>query len=138
MTQTPPHCFHEICEIFKITDLNRFLANVPILCDLKTREDQCFCGVDCLLLSYHVRVSEWIYTLKFALMSRNSLLEGGAISEVLSDSNEIRTFNHLVRKRTLNHIAKLVKWLSVHLRTKWLWVLILLLSLFVVFLGVVK
>ena len=26
----------------------------------------------------------------------------------LSDSNEIRIHNHLVRKRTLNHLAKLV------------------------------
>ena len=30
----------------------------------------------------------------------------------LSDSNGIRTHNHLVRKRTLNHLAKLAKWLS--------------------------
>ena len=30
----------------------------------------------------------------------------------LSDSNGIRTHNHLVRKRTLNHLAKLEKWLS--------------------------
>ena len=27
----------------------------------------------------------------------------------LSDSNEIRTYNHLVRKRTFNHLAKLAK-----------------------------
>ena len=27
---------------------------------------------------------------------------------VFCDSNEIRTHNHLVRKRTLNHLAKLV------------------------------
>ena len=49
----------------------------------------------------------------------------------LSDSNEIRTYNHLVRKRTLNHLAKLAslaKWLSIRLRTKWLWVPISLLS----------
>ena len=44
----------------------------------------------------------------------------------LSVSNEIRTHNHLVCKRTLNHLAK---WLSVRLRTKWLWVRIPLLSL---------
>ena len=30
----------------------------------------------------------------------------------LSDSNGIRTHNHLVCKRTLNHLAKPVKWLS--------------------------
>ena len=29
-----------------------------------------------------------------------------------SDSNEIRTDSHLVRKPRLNHLAKLVKWLS--------------------------
>ena len=30
----------------------------------------------------------------------------------LSDCNWIRTHNHLVRKRKLNHFAKLAKWLS--------------------------
>ena len=30
----------------------------------------------------------------------------------LSDCNWTRTHNHLVRKRTLNHLAKLTKWLS--------------------------
>ena len=39
-------------------------------------------------------------------MSRNPLLQTGAISKVLSDSNGIRTHNHLVRKLTLNHLAK--------------------------------
>ena len=49
--------------------------------------------------------------------------------------NEIRTHNHLARERTLKHLAKLTlkasltKWLSVCLRTKWLWVRVLLLSL---------
>ena len=45
-----------------------------------------------------------------------------------TDGNEVRTHYHLVRKRTLNHIAKFAKWLSVPLRTKWLWVRISLLS----------
>ena len=35
----------------------------------------------------------------------------------LSDSNGIRTHNHLVRKETLNHLAKLAKWLSCVVRT---------------------
>ena len=50
----------------------------------------------------------------------------------LSDSNRIRTHNHLVCKQTLNHLAKqasLAICLSVPLRTKWLWVRIPLLSL---------
>ena len=41
-----------------------------------------FGAFDCILLSCHVRVSEWIYTLKFVWMSRNFLLQAGAISEV--------------------------------------------------------
>ena len=43
-------------------------------------------------------------------------------NRVLSDCNWNRTCNHLVHKRTLNHLAKLLKWLSVRLWTKWLWV----------------
>ena len=42
------------------------------------------------------------------LMSRNSVLERDAISDILSDCNGIRTHNLLVRKRTRNHLAKLV------------------------------
>ena len=41
----------------------------------------------------------------------------------LSDSNGIRTHNHLVCKRTLNHLAKLT------IRTKWLGVQVQLQSL---------
>ena len=50
----------------------------------------------------------------------------------LSDSNEIRTHNHLVHKQTLNHLAELTsltKWSSICSRTKWLWVWISLLWL---------
>ena len=53
----------------------------------------------------------------------------------LSDCNGTRTHNHLVRKRTLNHLANAFgfcvcpKWLSVRLRTKWLWVRVPLQSL---------
>ena len=43
--------------------------------------------------------------------------------------NWTRTQNHLVLKRTLNHLAKLAKWLSVCLRTKWFWVRVQLQSL---------
>ena len=58
-------------------------------------------------------------------MSKNSLIETGLISEVLSDSNQIRNYNQLVRKRTLTYLvemASFAKWLSVRLPTKWLWV----------------
>ena len=35
----------------------------------------------------------------------------------LSDSNEIQTYNHLIGNQTLNHQAKLAKWLSCVVRT---------------------
>ena len=60
-------------------------------------------------------------------MSRNSLLETDMISEVLSCCNRTRTNNHLVCEWKLNDLAKLdclarlTKWLSVYLQTKWLW-----------------
>ena len=68
------------------------------------------------------------------LKSKEAFKEETYISDnCFCDKNEIRTHNHfLVHKRTLNHLAKLAKlakWLSVRLRTKWLWVPILLLSL---------
>ena len=37
---------------------------------------------------------------------------------LLCDSNWTRTQNHLVTKRTLNHLASLAKGLSVRLQTK--------------------
>ena len=40
-------------------------------------------------------------------MSKKSLLETGAISDFLSDCSGKRTYNYLVRKRTLNYLAKL-------------------------------
>ena len=44
-------------------------------------------------------------------MLRKSLLETGAISEI-SDSNGTRTLNHLVCKRTLDHLVKVARRLS--------------------------
>ena len=60
--------------------------------------------------------------LHFVVVSMSRIwLKTGAISEVLSVCKGIQTHNHLVCKRTLNHLAKLanlVKWLSIRLRTK--------------------
>ena len=67
--------------------------------------------MDFMLLSCHVQVSEWIHTLQFVWMSRNSLLKCLKCLNIwsLSHSNAIRTHKYLVRKRTLNYLAKLVK-----------------------------
>ena len=102
-----------------------------------------------MLLSCYVRVSEWMYT---CLNVKEPLAWNRRDIWSLSDSNGIRTHNHLVRKRTLNHLVKLAKqlscvvstylygafdrmllschirgnvlakWFSVLFRTKWLWI----------------
>ena len=66
-----------------------------------------------MLLSCHVRDSKWIHILKLTecqeLLPRNRR----EISS-LSDCNGIRTHNHLVRKRTLNYVTKLLCWVFVY------------------------
>ena len=64
---------------------------------------------DCMFLSCHVRILEWIHTLYlaecqgFLVRSRREIWR-------ISDCNWTRTLNHLVHKRTLNHLAELAKW----------------------------
>ena len=67
-----------------------------------------------LIMNSHSIVA-WMWTKSFLEIKRS-----------LSDCNATQTHNDLVFKRTINHLAKLVrvslaKWLSVHLLTKWLW-----------------
>ena len=45
-------------------------------------------------------------------ISTNANCHSRKIKNIISDWNEIRTHNHLVRKRKLNNLAKLVKLLS--------------------------
>ena len=65
-----------------------------------------------VLIMLHTRFRVNPYS-AVAWMSRNSLLETDA-SDIwsLSDCNGIRIYNHLVCKRTLNHLAKLAIWLN--------------------------
>ena len=63
------------------------------------------------------------------LLSKDNFWRGGwpltCVLNQLTDCSWTRTQDHLVRKRTLNHLAKLAnlaKWLSVRLQTKWSWV----------------
>ena len=66
---------------------------------------------DCVLFSCHVQVSDWIYTLVTICLNVTEVLAWTRCHIwSLSDSNEIRTHNHSVRKRKLNHLAKLSKW----------------------------
>ena len=63
---------------------------------------------------------------KVCLNVKELLAQSRHLIRSLSESNEIRTHSHLVRKQTLSHLAK---WLSIRLRTKWLLIRISLLSL---------
>ena len=76
----------------------------------------------------------WLYVLchvTYAFQSESTLYSFLNVKELLarsrheiwslSDCNWTRTHNHLVHKQTLNHLAKLTKWFSVRLSTKWLW-----------------
>ena len=82
---------------------------------------------ECMFLSCHVCISEWIHThsclnvkellaqsrCKICLPKQNLMVEKDFFGTVkYNDCNWTRTRNHLVRKQTLNHLAKLAKWFS--------------------------
>ena len=74
-------------------------------------------------------LNKWAFTENTLSVWSFTTFSGQKAPLHLCDSNAIRTHNYLDRKRTLNHLAKLAKWFSVCLRTKWLWVWIALLPL---------
>ena len=54
----------------------------------------------------------WLYPLYSCLNVNELLAQNRCKIWILSDCNRTGTHNHLVRKWTLNHLAKLAKWLS--------------------------
>ena len=83
--------------------------------------------LDCMLLSCRTSFRVNLHSI-VCLNAKELLAQSRCFIWSVSDSNKIRTENHLVRKRTLSHLAELAKLLSVCLRTKRLWVRISLLS----------
>ena len=73
---------------------------------------------DCMFLSCHIHVSEWIHSLQLPECQRTTCSKQ-LPNWRLKDCNWTWTQNHLVHKQTLKHLAK---WLSVRLQTKWFWV----------------
>ena len=71
-----------------------------------------YVAFDCMFLWCHVRVSEWIHTLYSCLNVKELLAQSRREIWSLTDCNWTWTHNHLLHKRTLNHLAKLGKWLS--------------------------
>ena len=67
---------------------------------------------NCMFLLCHVRVSEWIYTLRLPECQGAPCLKQARYLKI----------KWLQRDSNLQQLASLVKWLSVRLRTKWFWV----------------
>ena len=71
------------------------------------------CTVHLIVCFYHVTYEfESESTLYSCLNVKELLARSRRPISRLSDCKGTRTHNHLVRKRTLNHLAKLAKWLS--------------------------
>ena len=71
------------------------------------------CTVHLIVCFYHVMYEfESESTLYSCLNVKELLARSRRHIWRLSDCNGTRTHNHLLRKRTLNHLAKLAKWLS--------------------------
>ena len=71
------------------------------------------CTVHLTVCSYHVTYAfQSESTLYSCLNAKEVLARNSCHIGSLSDCKGTRTHNHLLRKRTLNHLAKLAKWLS--------------------------
>ena len=66
------------------------------------------CKITPLTLQCQLQSIAWLWTLFTRLIVINIV----PLMNLLCSCNGTRTHNHLVRKPTLNHLAKLAKWLS--------------------------
>ena len=92
---------------------NKFSDRPILVCETIERVPNL--TLNCMFLSCHVRVSQWIHTLWLPEC------QGTPYSKQTQNLkfkwlNGTRTHNHVVRKRTLNHLAKLAKvvWVVVY------------------------
>ena len=71
------------------------------------------CRVHFTVCSYHVTYAFQSESTLYSWLNFKELLAWRRlVIWSLTDCNETRTHNHLVRKRTTNHLARLAKWLS--------------------------
>ena len=66
---------------------------------------------DCLFLSRHVRLSQWIHTLNLSEYQELLFQNKREIWSFI-DCKKTRTYNNLFHKQTFNQLAKLTKWQS--------------------------
>ena len=90
----------------------------------KKRKDNCvvsiICTVHLAVCSCHVTYAFHSESTVYICLNFKELLARSRRKIwSLSDCNWTRTHNHLVHKRTLNHLVKLVKWLSCVVRTSY-------------------
>ena len=73
-----------------------------------------YLSVRCIWLCYYYATT--VFQIESALYScldvKEILARNRCDTWYFSDSNAIRTHNHLIHKPTLNHLVKLAKWLS--------------------------
>ena len=97
-------------------------ARVVVLFDNNSRLIFWFIIIFCVRLLTQQQMTVCSYHVTYTFQSEFPLYNCLNVKELLarnscdiwnlSDCNWTRTHNHLVRKRTLNHLAKLAKWLS--------------------------
>ena len=114
-------CFKWIIKLTPLYSFDMFVFNNHYFPRIFSHLDKIYLTVG----SYHVTyVFQSESTLYSCLNVKELLARSRRDIWRLSDCNGTRTHNHLVCKRTVNHLAKLSsldKWSSARLRTKWLW-----------------
>ena len=101
---------------------------------LHVHKHQNFDTLDCMFLSCHVHISEWIHTLYLPECQGTPCSKQAQYLKFKWLQRDLNP-NHLVRKRTLNQLAKLAKWWRLSLRIKWLYVRVPLQSLKFLYVG---
>ena len=87
------------------------------------------CMVNLTVCSYHITYTCQSESTLYSCLNVKELLAWNRHDIwSLSDCNRVQTHNHLVHKQTLNHLAKLTKWLSYIVSTYLQWVLIIVCS----------
>ena len=110
-TQTHNHLVHKR-RLYHLAKLAKWLS-----CVMRTESCVMLWELICMVIltacSYHVtHTFQNEFTLYNCLNFKKLLARNRRDIWSSSDSNRIQTHNHLIHKRTLNHLSKMDKWLS--------------------------
>ena len=105
--------FESLPELFKIIAMKNYKTMPVIRHFLKKSYSLENLPINLTVCSYHVTyMFQSEFTLYSCLNVKELLAQSRRKIWRLSDCNWTRNQNHLVHKRTINHLAKLAKWLS--------------------------